>query len=88
MTHSRTSTPGQGPGARSVSDRRPSDFLRVVEVARRFGVSARHVQKLLRKGLLPGIRVGRVWLVPRRELEDHLADLVRQARHGLGPGPR
>ena len=49
--------------------------MRTFEVARRLGISQKTVLRLLRAKILPGIKIGRSWVVPRAELERYLADL-------------
>ena len=48
------------------------DFLRAHEVAQKLGVSISLVQSLLRSKLLPGFKLGKVWLVRTSELEKYL----------------
>ncbi|MDR7554123.1 MAG: helix-turn-helix domain-containing protein [Armatimonadota bacterium] len=41
------------------------ELLTAQEAARRLGVSVQYVRRLLRRGAMPGVRVGRVWAVPQ-----------------------
>jgi len=44
------------------------EFLTVEEVAKLLRISVRTVQRLLKGGELPGVRIGRQWRIPRAEL--------------------
>jgi len=56
----------------------PNECMRTHEVARKLGVSQEHVKRLLRKKLLPGFRLGRMWLVRRSELDRYLRALTAE----------
>lgn len=64
-------------------DGEASELLRTPEVARRLGISKRRVQMLLKAGLLPGARLGRTWLIPRKALDGYLRAVAAQARKNL-----
>jgi excisionase family DNA binding protein len=49
-------------------------LLTIRQVAERLNISAPTVGQLLRVGLLPGVRIGRVWRVPRDDLARFLAE--------------
>ncbi|HYF49497.1 MAG TPA: helix-turn-helix domain-containing protein [Planctomycetota bacterium] len=53
------------------------EFIRVIDVARRLGVSQTLVLRLLRSGALPGFKIGRCWIVHRSSLQNYLAKLVQ-----------
>jgi excisionase family DNA binding protein len=53
-----------------------TECLRTHEIARVLGVSQIHVLRLMRKKILPGFRLGRVWLVRRVDLENYLRSLM------------
>ncbi len=55
-------------------------LLTIRQVAERLNISAPTVGQLLRVGLLPGVRIGRVWRVPR----DDLARFLAEARQSGG----
>jgi len=63
------------------------EWLRSEEVARRLKISKRRVQMLFRDGLLPGLRVGRVWRVPRAAFESYLEKLAQSAEKNLRGNP-
>jgi excisionase family DNA binding protein len=49
------------------------DILTVPEVARLLRISRGHAYRVMREGILPCIRLGRRYLVPRVRLEQFLA---------------
>ena len=49
-----------------------SNALRMDEAGRRLGLSAREVQRLVLKGTLRSVKVGRVRLIPLSALDDFL----------------
>jgi excisionase family DNA binding protein len=49
-------------------------FLTVAEVARTMHVSKMTVYRLVHRGELPAVRVGRSFRVPRRAVEDFLSN--------------
>lgn len=71
------------PDRRGTPDGEASELLRTPEVARRLGISKRRVQMLLKAGLLPGTRLGRTWLIPRKALDAYLRAVAAQARKNL-----
>lgn len=44
-------------------------LLSTEQVADMLGISPRHVRDLLAEGVLPGVKLGHIWRVPRRALE-------------------
>lgn len=61
---------------------REPEFLTVEEVAELLRVSSRTVQRLLKEGKLPGVRVGRQWRIPRAELLAYLRGPTRAFAEG------
>ncbi len=53
----------------SVSRHVAEDWLTTAEVARRFGISVRRVQALIRAGRLPARKHGRDWLIASAAIE-------------------
>jgi excisionase family DNA binding protein len=51
------------------------EFLTVSQIAKRLSMSSQAVRDWIEEGLLPGIRVRKVWRVPRAEFERLLASL-------------
>jgi excisionase family DNA binding protein len=49
-----------------------SDFLTDREVALRTGVTPRVVRELMKQGRMPGMKMGRSWMVPRPLWEQYL----------------
>lgn len=58
---------------------RATEFLSLAEARRLLGVGRCRAWELARAGLLPAIRLGRRWYVPRRAL-DALADRALERR--------
>ena len=56
-------------GQRDVLPERVGDRLSVEEIARRLAIGRLAVYAMLEHGLLPGIRVGRRWIVTRHAYE-------------------
>jgi excisionase family DNA binding protein len=52
----------------------------VCETAEAIGLSVSVTYRMIRDGSLPAIRVGRRWVVPRRPLEEWLADWREESR--------
>jgi len=46
--------------------------LKVAEVAKRLRVNVRTIYRMIERGELHGVRVGRLWRVPAVALEDYL----------------
>ena len=55
--------------------------LRPAAVALMLGVSARKVQELCQRGALPAARIGRVWTIAPKDVQDYLR------RNGNSPQP-
>jgi excisionase family DNA binding protein len=58
------------------------EYLRAREVAVLLGVCTKHLLRMLAERKLPGLKLGRVWLVPRQALLDRLRQLLVSATHG------
>jgi excisionase family DNA binding protein len=58
------------------------EFLSTSEAARILRVHPVAIRQMLRGGRLPGVRVGRNWIIPRHSLLEFARDYVK------GPGPR
>lgn len=52
-----------------LTDAETNTMLRADQVARLVGLHPQTVRRLLRTGRLPGVRIGRVWLVHREGLD-------------------
>ena len=57
----------------SVSGQPLPETLTVDEVAAVLRISVQAVRRLLRRGELPGVRVGKLWRIPRSALEAFLS---------------
>ena len=55
----------------------PKQYLTVDEVARRFGVNATTVYRLVQRGKLPAFKIGNQWRFSERRLEEWVADKER-----------
>ena len=55
----------------------PKQYLTVDEVARRFGVNATTVYRLVQRGKLPAFKIGNQWRFSERRLEEWVADRER-----------
>jgi molybdopterin-binding protein len=55
------------------------DTLTVAQAAKVLHLNPKRVQFLARNGRIPAVRVGRKWLIPRRELEGQLVRLTAEA---------
>lgn len=55
------------------------DTLTVAQAAKVLHLNPKRVQFLARQGRIPAVRVGRKWLIPRRELEAQLVQLSAEA---------
>jgi molybdopterin-binding protein len=54
------------------------DTLTVAQAAKVLHLNPKRVQFLARTGRIPAVRVGRKWLIPRRELEGQLVRLTAE----------
>lgn len=53
------------------------EFMKVETVAAELHQTREHVIYLLRQGRLPGVKLGRKWLIPKEEFRRHLYDLLQ-----------
>ena len=63
-------------------------FLTVAEVAAMMRVSKMTVYRLVHRGELPAVRVGRSFRVPEQAVNDYLRDVLRRGRLIAAAGPR
>lgn len=55
------------------------EFMKVETVAAELHQTREHVLYLLRRKKLPGVKLGRKWLIPADEFRKHLRELIRIA---------
>lgn len=60
----------------------PQEYLSTGEAARILGVHYAAVWQMIQRGRLPGMKVGRNWIIPRDALLEFAKDYVK------GPGPQ
>ena len=60
------------------------DCMRSIEVAQRLGISHVTVLRLMRSRKLPGVKVGRSWVVRTADLENYLSELTRKIAEQRG----
>ncbi len=65
----------------NMQDSQRIEFMKVETVAAELHQTREHVIYLLRRKRLPGIKLGRKWLIPKEEFRRHLYDLI-QKTHG------
>ena len=63
---------------------RPSARISVEEIAGRLDIGRRAVYAMLEQGLLPGVRVGRRWIITRHAYEQWERTCGMQPGTGLG----
>ena len=56
-------------------------YVTVAQASEKSGYSVRHLQNLLKKGVIPGIKPARDWLV-------RLEDVLEYKQHAPKPGPK
>ena len=56
-------------------------YVTVAEAAAKSGYSVRHLQNLLKQGVIPGLKPARDWLVK-------LEDVLEYKKHAPKPGPK
>ena len=54
-----------------------NQYLTVGEVAKRFGVNATTVYRLVQRGKLPAFKIGKQWRFSERRLDEWVADRER-----------
>jgi len=59
------------------------EYITVAQAAQRAGLSTRHIRWLLKRGIIPGIKPGRDWLV---KLSAVMAYVRQERRPGPKPG--
>ena len=50
------------------------DIMSVYDVSEALYIGKNHVYKLLENGDLKGFRIGKVWKIPKRNLEEYVID--------------
>ena len=72
-TDASTSTPtglcAKGPEREVMVMAQPRSRMSIAEIARRLAIGERAVYQMLEQGILPGIRLGKRWLVTRHAFE-------------------
>ena len=65
------------------------EYSRPPEIAHRLGISTAGVQRLCRKGILPGVKIGGSWLINNDRLQFILEDLedTQNERSSSSHGP-
>jgi excisionase family DNA binding protein len=66
---------------------RSSNRMSVDEIARRLDIGRLAVYAMLEQGILPGIRLGRRWIVTRHAYEEWERTCGTRSRPGLHAGP-
>lgn len=61
--------------------------MSVPEIARRLAIGRLAVYDMLEQGILPGIRIGRRWIITRHAYEQWERTCGMQSGAGLGPEP-
>lgn len=56
--------------AKSVNPNNDSDYYSINEVAKALGVSRLTISRRIKDGAIDGIKVGRYWKIPKRELKE------------------
>jgi excisionase family DNA binding protein len=72
---------------REVQSARPSSRMSVPEVARRLDLGRMAVYDMLERGIIPGIRLGRRWIITRHAYEQWERTCGMPAGTGLTAGP-
>ena len=55
------------------------EFMKVETVAAELHQTREHVLYLLRRKRIPGVKLGRKWLIPTKEFRLHLRELLKAA---------
>lgn len=69
-------------GENSSKPNSPMKYMRVKEVAKALGMDRKTVLKLVQKGKLPAMRLGKVWLIDRNILLDLIGSLTVRYENG------
>jgi excisionase family DNA binding protein len=56
------------------------EYITVAQAARRFGLSARHLSRLLHTGTIPGMKPGHDWLVKPSAVMEYLRQQRKPGR--------
>lgn len=70
-----------------LSRRKPSARISVSEIAERLDIGRPTVYAMLEQGILPGIRIGRRWIITRHAYEQWEQTCGMRAGAGLTPQP-
>ena len=65
----------------------PNSRITVPEIARRLGIGRLAVYAMLEQGIIPGIRLGRRWIITRHAYEQWERTCGMRAGTGLRPQP-
>ena len=65
----------------------PSSRISVLEIARRLNIGRMAVYSMLEQGIMPGIRLGRRWIITRHAYEQWERTCGTQVRAGLPTQP-
>jgi excisionase family DNA binding protein len=68
-------------------ERQISSRIAVPEIAQRLNIGRLKVYAMLEQGILPGIRVGRQWIITRRAYEEWERTCGTRSDAGLRPQP-
>lgn len=66
----------------------PEEIMSTAQVAAELKVSDARVRRLLLDGALRGEKVGRDWIVRRKNVEEYLEQLRQDAQSGRKRGPK
>ena len=56
------------------------DYYDTTEVAERLGVKLYDIQQMLRDGIMPGIKMGNKWIIPKKRFERWLKEHENSVR--------
>ena len=59
------------------------EFISLSEAAALSGMTRQHLSRLIRKGLLPARRVGKVWVITRTAVLEYLGDAHKRSKDPL-----
>jgi excisionase family DNA binding protein len=65
----------------------PSSRISVPEIARRLSIGRMAVYKMLEQGIIPGVRLGRWWIITRHAYEQWERTCGLRTGAGLTPPP-
>ena len=84
------SDPAEGPNSRQSNDSQPcprGNRISVEEIARRLEIGRVAVYSMLEQGIMPGIRLGRRWIITRHAYEQWERTCGMRASAGLHSRP-